>query len=66
MHVMRISAPGAEKPAVPVDDTHSIDVSDLTPDFDERLFAAEGAASPAEPIPGTRRQHVAGALAGAR
>lgn len=41
---MRIGAPGAEKPVVRVDDTHYIDVSDVTPDFDERFFAAGGPA----------------------
>ncbi|WP_435889244.1 fumarylacetoacetate hydrolase family protein [Streptosporangium canum] len=41
---MRIGAPGAEKPVVRVDDSHYVDVSDVTPDFDERFFAAGGAA----------------------
>ncbi|MDA0634376.1 fumarylacetoacetate hydrolase family protein [Nonomuraea sp. MCN248] len=44
MQLMRIGAPGAEKPVVRVDETHYIDVSDVTPDFDERFFAAGGAA----------------------
>ncbi|MFG1699897.1 fumarylacetoacetate hydrolase family protein [Nonomuraea sp. NPDC049309] len=42
---MRIGAPGAEKPVVRVDDTRYVDVSDVTPDFDERFFAAGGPAS---------------------
>ncbi|MGN9847190.1 fumarylacetoacetate hydrolase family protein [Nonomuraea sp. H19] len=42
MYLMRIGAPGAEKPVVRVDETHYIDVSDLTPDFDEKFFAAGG------------------------
>jgi hypothetical protein len=42
MYLMRIGAPGAEKPVVRIDDTHYIDVSDVTPDFDERFFAAGG------------------------
>ncbi|MGW0203810.1 fumarylacetoacetate hydrolase family protein [Nonomuraea sp. NPDC003201] len=41
---MRIGAPGAEKPVVRVDESHYIDVSDVTPDFDERFFAAGGIA----------------------
>ncbi|MEV4250375.1 fumarylacetoacetate hydrolase family protein [Streptosporangium canum] len=44
MYLMRIGAPGAEKPVVRVDDSHYVDVSDVTPDFDERFFAAGGAA----------------------
>jgi 2,4-didehydro-3-deoxy-L-rhamnonate hydrolase len=36
--------PGAEQPAVRVDDIRSVDVSDLAPDFDERLFASGAAA----------------------
>ncbi|MET8208889.1 fumarylacetoacetate hydrolase family protein [Streptomyces sp. NPDC005373] len=43
MYLMRIGAPGAEKPVVRVDDDHYIDVSDVTPDFDERFFASGGA-----------------------
>ncbi|MFF4619154.1 fumarylacetoacetate hydrolase family protein [Nonomuraea jabiensis] len=44
MYLMRIGAPGAEKPVVRVDDGHYIDVSDVTPDFDERFFTAGGTA----------------------
>ncbi|MFC5827525.1 fumarylacetoacetate hydrolase family protein [Nonomuraea insulae] len=44
MYLMRIGAPGAEKPVVRVDETHYIDVSDVTPDFDERFFASGGVA----------------------
>ncbi|MEV6039519.1 fumarylacetoacetate hydrolase family protein [Nonomuraea sp. NPDC052116] len=44
MYLMRIGAPGAEKPVVRVDESHYIDVSDITPDFDERFFAAGGIA----------------------
>ncbi|MEU6714168.1 fumarylacetoacetate hydrolase family protein [Nonomuraea sp. NPDC046802] len=40
MHLMRIGAPGAEKPVVRVDEAHYIDVSDVTPDFDERFFGS--------------------------
>ncbi|MFC4123002.1 fumarylacetoacetate hydrolase family protein [Nonomuraea zeae] len=42
MYLMRIGAPGAEKPVVRVDDTHYIDVSDVTPDFDEKFFGSGG------------------------
>ncbi|UQU62757.1 fumarylacetoacetate hydrolase family protein [Couchioplanes caeruleus] len=44
MFLMRIGAFGAEKPAVRVDDTRYVDVSDLVTDFDEAFFAAGGAA----------------------
>lgn len=44
MFLMRIGAIGAEKPAVRVDDTHYVDVSDLVTDFDERFFADGGPA----------------------
>jgi 2-keto-4-pentenoate hydratase/2-oxohepta-3-ene-1,7-dioic acid hydratase in catechol pathway len=44
LYLMRIGAPGAEKPIVRIDDTHYIDVSDVTPNFDERFFAAGGPA----------------------
>ncbi|GII63868.1 2-hydroxyhepta-2,4-diene-1,7-dioate isomerase [Sphaerisporangium krabiense] len=44
MYLMRIGEPGAEKPVVRVGESHYIDVSDVTPDFDERFFAAGGTA----------------------
>jgi 2-keto-4-pentenoate hydratase/2-oxohepta-3-ene-1,7-dioic acid hydratase in catechol pathway len=44
MYLMRIGAPGAEKPIVRVDDATYVDVSDLTPDFNEAFFASEGIA----------------------
>ncbi|MFG6194535.1 fumarylacetoacetate hydrolase family protein [Nonomuraea sp. JJY05] len=47
---MRIGAPGAEKPVVRVDDTHYVDVSDLTPDFDEKFFGSGGAALLSDPV----------------
>ncbi|WP_433508788.1 fumarylacetoacetate hydrolase family protein [Nonomuraea sp. CA-143628] len=50
MYLMRIGVPGAEKPVVRVDDTHYVDVSDLTPDFDERFFGAGGTALLAGPV----------------
>jgi 2,4-didehydro-3-deoxy-L-rhamnonate hydrolase len=43
--LMRIGALGAEKPAVRVDDTRYVDVSDLVTDFNEAFFAAGGAAT---------------------
>ncbi|MCX6432795.1 MAG: fumarylacetoacetate hydrolase family protein [Actinobacteria bacterium] len=42
MYLMRIGAPGAEKPIVRVDDVTYVDVSDLTPDFNEAFFGSEG------------------------
>jgi 2,4-diketo-3-deoxy-L-fuconate hydrolase len=50
VHLMRIGAPGAEKPVVRVDESHYVDVSDLTPDFDEKFFGAGGLASLAGPV----------------
>jgi 2,4-diketo-3-deoxy-L-fuconate hydrolase len=48
--LMRIGAPGAEKPVVRVDDEHYVDVSDLAHDFDERFFGGDGIARLAEPV----------------
>ena len=42
MYLMRIGAPGAEKPIVRVDDVTYVDVSDLTPDFNEAFFGSGG------------------------
>jgi 2-keto-4-pentenoate hydratase/2-oxohepta-3-ene-1,7-dioic acid hydratase in catechol pathway len=39
---MRIGDPGAEKPIVRIDEATYVDVSDLTPDFDEAFFGSEG------------------------
>lgn len=50
MYLMRIGAPGAEKPVVRVDDTRYVDVSDLVRDFDEAFFGAGGVARLAEPV----------------
>ncbi|MGX7671178.1 fumarylacetoacetate hydrolase family protein [Plantactinospora sp. DSM 117369] len=50
MHLMRVGAIGAEKPAVRVDDTHYVDVSDLVTDFDERFFGSGGIAQIAGPV----------------
>ncbi|MFI6736942.1 fumarylacetoacetate hydrolase family protein [Nonomuraea sp. NPDC050451] len=47
---MRIGAPGAEKPVVRVDETHYVDVSDLTPDFDEKFFGSGGTALLSQPV----------------
>jgi len=38
MFLMRIGAPGAEKPVVRVDDDSYVDVSDVVTDFDEAFF----------------------------
>ena len=42
MYLMRIGAPGAEKPAARVDGEHYVDLSDVVTDFDEAFFAGEG------------------------
>lgn len=42
MKLMRLGPAGHEKPVVRVDDDHYVDVSDITPDFDERFFGAGG------------------------
>ena len=50
MYLMRIGAPGAEKPVVRADDTSYVDVSDLVPDFDEAFFGGDGVRRLAEPV----------------
>ncbi|MGN9908848.1 fumarylacetoacetate hydrolase family protein [Phytohabitans sp. LJ34] len=47
---MRVGAAGAEKPAVRVDDSSYVDVSDLAADFDERFFGSGGIARLAGPV----------------
>lgn len=42
MRLLRIGAPGAEKPAALVDETHYVDLSDVVLDFDEAFFGAGG------------------------
>jgi 2,4-diketo-3-deoxy-L-fuconate hydrolase len=42
VYLMRVGAPGAEKPVVRVDDTSYVDVSDLVTDFDEAFFGSGG------------------------
>ena len=42
MKLMRLGAPGAEKPAVRIDETSYVDVSDQVSDFDERFFGSGG------------------------
>ena len=44
MYLMRIGQPGAERPVVRIDDDTYVDVSDLTPDFDEAFFGGDGVA----------------------
>jgi 2,4-diketo-3-deoxy-L-fuconate hydrolase len=39
MYLMRIGAPGAEKPVVRISDDSYVDVSDITADFNEAFFA---------------------------
>jgi 2,4-diketo-3-deoxy-L-fuconate hydrolase len=50
VYLMRIGAPGAEKPVVRVDDRSYVDVSDLVTDFDENFFGSSGIAGLAEPV----------------
>ena len=40
MRLLRLGQPGAEKPAMLVDDEHYIDLSDVVHDFDEAFFAS--------------------------
>ncbi|WP_428983222.1 fumarylacetoacetate hydrolase family protein [Phytohabitans maris] len=47
---MRVGAAGAEKPAVRVDETSYVDVSDLAGDFDEKFFGSGGLARLAGPV----------------
>ncbi|MFK4039600.1 fumarylacetoacetate hydrolase family protein [Nonomuraea wenchangensis] len=62
---MRIGAPGAEKPVVRIDETHYVDVSDLTPDFDEKFFAAGGPSLLADRVATGERRAFAGERIGA-
>jgi len=63
--LMRIGAAGAEKPVVRVDDKHYVDVSDLVGDFDEKFFAAGGAATLTDAVAARPRQEFAGERIGA-
>jgi 2,4-didehydro-3-deoxy-L-rhamnonate hydrolase len=42
MYLMRIGAPGAERPIARIDDDTYVDVSDLVEDFDEAFFGGNG------------------------
>ncbi|MEU6803477.1 fumarylacetoacetate hydrolase family protein [Streptomyces neyagawaensis] len=42
MYLMRIGAPGAEKPVARIDDETYVDLSDAVTDFDERFFGSGG------------------------
>lgn len=42
MYLMRIGAPGAEKPVARIDDETYVDLSDLVTDFDEQFFGSGG------------------------
>ena len=44
MHLLRIGDTGSEKPAVRIDGTTYVDVSDVVGDFDEAFFADDGIA----------------------
>jgi 2,4-didehydro-3-deoxy-L-rhamnonate hydrolase len=63
--LMRIGDAGAEKPVVRVDDKHYVDVSDLVGDFDEKFFAAGGAATLTDAVAARPRQEFAGERIGA-
>ena len=42
MYLMRIGAPGAEKPVARIDDETYVDLSDVVTDFDEEFFGSDG------------------------
>ncbi|HEU5023429.1 MAG TPA: fumarylacetoacetate hydrolase family protein [Spirillospora sp.] len=42
MHLMRIGAPGSEKPVARIDDQTYVDLSDIVGDFDEAFFGSGG------------------------
>ncbi len=42
MYLMRIGAPGAERPVARVDDERYVDLSDVVADFDEEFFGSGG------------------------
>jgi len=63
--LMRIGDAGAEKPVVRVDDKHYVDVSDLVGDFDEKFFAAGGAATLTDAVAARPRKEFAGERIGA-
>ncbi|ONI86597.1 ureidoglycolate lyase [Saccharothrix sp. ALI-22-I] len=42
MHLMRIGAPGSEKPVARIDDQTYVDLSDVVTDFDEAFFGSDG------------------------
>jgi 2,4-didehydro-3-deoxy-L-rhamnonate hydrolase len=46
MFLMRIGAPGAEKPVVRIDDDSYVDVSDVVPDFNEAFFGGSSGGLP--------------------
>ena len=46
MFLMRIGAPGTEKPVVRIDDESYVDVSDVVHDFDEAFFGGAGGGLP--------------------
>ena len=50
MKLMRIGPAGAERPIVRVDESHYVDVSGITPDFDEKYFRSGGLATLREEV----------------
>jgi 2,4-didehydro-3-deoxy-L-rhamnonate hydrolase len=66
MHLMRIGAPGAEKPVVRVDSEHYVDVSDVVPDFNEQFFGNGGIAALAKIVADRTAVGLLAAFAGER
>jgi 2-keto-4-pentenoate hydratase/2-oxohepta-3-ene-1,7-dioic acid hydratase in catechol pathway len=66
MQLMRLGAPGREKPVVRIDDETYVDVSDVVRDFDESFFAAGGAALLADTVTERRGSGAVGRFAGER
>ena len=65
MKLLRVGAPGAEKPAALIGPDHYIDLSDVVEDFDEAFFASDGLARIA-PIVAERAASGGRPLAGLR
>ena len=66
MHLMRLGAPGEERPVVRVDDEHYVDVADVVDDFDERFFRDGGVARIAPVVAARRARGQVNRFAGER
>lgn len=64
MKLLRIGAPGAEKPAVLVGDDEYVDMSDVVDDFDEAFFASGRIADLGEIIAGRPTRQIDGQRVG--